>query len=70
MKVSKLIKKLQTLDGNADVLLSIDEEGNGFSHADAVSEYKYLQYGNEIDLLDEEDIDKDTKVEKCIVIWP
>ena len=30
MKIKKLIKKIQNLDGNLDVILSSDEEGNSF----------------------------------------
>ncbi len=38
MKVSKLIKQLQKLDPNSEVILQVDEEGNGYSPVRGVEE--------------------------------
>ena len=66
MKVKELINRLSKEDPNIEVMVSIDEEGNGFESLAEVGTYKYFDgevYG-----------DDDTEApEECtpvIVLWP
>jgi len=82
MTIKELILELSKFDENINVLLSKDEEGNGFGFARAIEEGMYD--GDEMrptdEQLDEELKKKDTywseedrassDSELCVVIWP
>ncbi len=66
MKVNELIKRLQRENPNIDVVLSIDEEGNGFSSIELVESAKSLHgeiYGNDDD-------ETPKNAEPVVVLWP
>ena len=80
MKVSELIELLKKYDQDSEVIMSCDEEGNGFSPLSDISNQIYVPdstYSGDIyqtelddDIEEEEDIyDGDDGV-KAIVLWP
>ena len=74
MKVKQLIKQLQKVNPNFEVVLSKDGEGNSFSPASDIGVYAYTPdntWSGEIrDLDDELEEDEDKPVANAIVIWP
>lgn len=74
MKIKHLIKKLQKLDENLDVLLAGEEKGhyygNYFSKLNGLSLHFYnCDWGEVIE--DENDIDKENKkTKKVLILWP
>ena len=84
MKVSDLITHLEQLPPDDEVILSIDEEGNGYqSLADAELGYAEKSYNNQWevwhpdDVTDnayeaEENYDKKllTELEQVVILWP
>lgn len=79
MKVKELVKKLQALDQNAEVILSSDSEGNRYNkiHGGSICELLYREDDGEFEFCptdekeaaeDGQDI-KDFK-KKAVVIWP
>ncbi len=64
MKKSELIAKLNEIEGDPDVMLSIDPEGNGFSSAAEV------ELSGSVDGEPCHPDDADPAAEKIIVIWP
>lgn len=84
MKVIALIKKLQKLDPNAQIIMSSDEEGNTYSELDSVVDEK-LYYAQPLEVYPEYTIEREielgdwvdfkpeeeyTKPKKCIVLYP
>ena len=86
MNVKQLIKKLQKLDQNAEVILSSDSEGNSYNELEAVHDEK-IYYAKSIerhedepkiierdielgDLCDFKHVENYTKPKKCIVLYP
>lgn len=78
MKVSELIKRLQKADQDREVILSNDEEGNGFGYLmdihlkstfDGDSTYHEELTPELIDLGFTED-DVSAEHEKVVVLWP
>ena len=84
MKVSVLIKKLQKLDPNVEIIMASDAEGNNYLELDAIVDEKlyyaqplevYPEYTIERevelgDLCDFKPKDEYTKPKKCIVLYP
>ena len=80
MKVKELIKQLEELNQEAEVIIASDEEGNNYSVlSDIVSEdgLKFQKLDYEIDLYDKdyheyEEITAATykKLKECIVLYP
>ena len=73
MKKSELIKQLQDIEGNPEVILSRDGEGNSYSRADFVGEgfmhenRKFL----DVDIYDElEPPEDNSDWVPCIIIMP
>jgi len=65
MKVKELIQQLQTLDQNALVILSMDEEGNGFRPLFQVDSGFFNQYTSEFGGEAEGSEDK-----PAVLLWP
>ena len=59
MKVYELVEKLNKVDQDLDVYLSIDPEGNGFEEIYSV-ESEYMENG---DIVEEDEIN-------CVILWP
>jgi len=82
MKVKKLIKKLEKMDQNAEVIMSMDSEGNCYNYlADIVEDMAYVEGEVYINKLTEEDIKEgfsdcdlgnlnDPDRVNCIVFYP
>ncbi len=78
MTVGELIKELENFDSDRLVVLSKDQEGNGFSHYLSFSEYAYDRDEWEIGLecltpeLEEQGYSDEDVIdgEPCVVIWP
>jgi hypothetical protein len=73
MKVKQLIKLLQDLDPNYNVVLSKDSEGNEFSPAAElmVAQYhKETDYSGWIRIDEDREPDEDPIKKNCVVIWP
>ena len=81
MKVSELIEKLEQIDGDTDVLLSLDQEGNAYNHLSTLEEMEYHQEGREIDIgfselthdLIKRGYSEDDLLgtcERCVILWP
>jgi len=72
MKIKKLIKELNKLDSDLEVILASDAEGNSYHILDEVSfgtDTKYLQDDNgEIIFMDEECEEYGTKL--AVVLYP
>lgn len=83
MKVKKLLKLLEKIDPNAEVILSSDSEGNSFSLLAYVSDENagYIKEFGGIQLVDRElteelkeqgmtNEDVNPKAKKCVILWP
>lgn len=76
MKVKKLIKELQKLDPDADVILSSDSEGNNYSlmgeaKYSIASDVRYEKEDYELIILDpEEDAEQYEEAKKGIILYP
>jgi hypothetical protein len=79
MKVRKLIEQLQTIDPEREVVLSRDEEGNGFSSLEDVELMTYLDGEVYIECLTTRHLESGfTREDMCpsddgvpaVVLWP
>lgn len=77
MKIKKLIKELQKLDPELEIIVSSDSEGNNFSALQDVSLAEYYrnkddEFGHytEIEIYDMEDEDKPANTKKCVILFP
>jgi hypothetical protein len=82
MKVHELIEKLSTLDPELVVVLSVDEEGNGYHEVTYIETNHTIDKYNEVyiaaltpKLIDqgytEECLgDTDNNLRACVVLWP
>lgn len=74
MKISKLIKYLETLDPNLSVVLSRDAEGNSYSPLSSIDIGKYLPHnsysGEFVDLGEEYAKDEDNDVISAVFLYP
>lgn len=71
MKVKDLIATLETCDMEADVVIAVDEEGNGFNMATGVEDHLRAVSGNfgQVNLYASGDDAPKTAVE-AVCIWP
>ena len=73
MTKNQLIKQLQKIKGNPEIICSSDAEGNSFNTLYQISPDLFYDEENR-ELRDEEDmLEPDTVTEgfkKCIVLWP
>lgn len=72
MKIKKLIEELSKEDGDLDIIMSRDGEGNGFSPLSSLGDGLYVAdstYSGEIYNLDEAE-DAGEEAKKVIVLWP
>jgi len=83
MKVKELIEKLLKLDGDTDIILQKDSEGNGYSPLDGVdsnavyiknSDYSgdiySLQWTHDDACMSFEEWNELKKQKKCVVLYP
>lgn len=73
MKKSELIALLNEIEGDPEVWVSSDEEGNSFDTVGAVQEEKMYGEGREAYPVADEDIGVEYEEEdlvRVIVIWP
>lgn len=71
MNVRDLIKKLSALDPDLPVLLSEDEEGNGFLPLDEVEYSGAIEWDYEWQVLHPNDEDEYTdELVRVVVLWP
>ena len=72
MTVAELIEKLKAFPQDSQVLLSRDEEGNGFGAlADIDSSCRCEPDGHGFSLIHPDDNDEDDpRGDLCVVLWP
>lgn len=83
MKVSELIDRLKNCDMNAEVILQIDPEGNGYHEVRGADEVVCVKDGRDMDVYSKEDSASDHCLEEdewekfkldpkynFVVIWP
>ena len=66
MKVAKLIKRLSKLDQQLEVLISRDEEGNGFNMLAEVQQCFYDP--DDIEVYADED--REPWMKRAVILWP
>jgi hypothetical protein len=73
MKLSELIKQLQEIEGDPEVVLARDAEGNSYSRADFVG-VSFMRGGNsyiDVDIYDElEPPEENSDWNSCVLIIP
>lgn len=79
MTKKQLIKKLEKVNDNTEIILSSDGEGNSYSRLCDVcnsEDFKYFENNGEIEFLDKEDvgdsctIEDYNKAKNCVVLYP
>lgn len=72
MKVAELVARLQLLDQDATVLVSSDEEGNHIGTLYDVEPQKFIDYGDEINIIhpDDEESYEDEDMQEGVILWP
>lgn len=69
MKKHELVKLLEDVGDDVELLIASDEEGNSFHLLEDVSKYKAYKEDHEIYLADKDDEDADL-YEDVVVFWP
>jgi len=71
MKKSELIKELNSIKGDFDIVCAKDPEGNDFTLLDELSMSFYKDNDERyLELYEEEDIEDFENKKQCIIIWP
>lgn len=74
MKIKDLIKKLNKLDPDSEIILSSDSEGNSFNYLNNIESNLFVyQVQGQVELCDKDelrDIDECFEPQKCVVLFP
>lgn len=70
MKLRDLFKELDGFHLDMEIIVSRDEEGNGFSPLASWSEQYYTKDGDIFNRGEEDEFDETDEVKKVIVLWP
>lgn len=73
MLKSELISELKQIEGDLEILLSADDEGNSFRRLTEIAVDKYHEDGHEIDVLHPDDVEEYEEdgepLPEGIVLW-
>ena len=78
MKIKELKEKIKNIPDDFEVILSMDQEGNGFHYlSDVETKEKFVQFDSEYtpEVIHPDDYEEylnndDEKLQDCVVLWP
>lgn len=74
MKVKQLIKKLEKLNQDAEIILSSDEEGNSYHKLSEIynNKLRFSDIGGYIDLHEKDEVEEEfwNYAKDCIILYP